>query len=267
MGRPAFKADLKNSSLWQYRQGVIRHFDRAAHTYDAAAALQARVAANFAAYLKNAMPSPPRVLEFGCGTGQLTRLLKTQWPDAEISASDIAFNMVKSCTVHGAAHHFVMDAEAPCIAGNSFDIVCGSLAAQWFVDPAPALHALQKLVAKNGLLAFTTLAPGTLKEWHESLERAGVPWARHDYPESSLLLSARLPFMRSEMESCRTYTQNYAGGLSLLSSLRGIGADMRPYGLQPLSPGQLRRAITEFDRNGPHKATYRVIMLLWRRID
>lgn len=267
MGRPAYQTDLNSSDLWQYRQGIIRHFDRAAHTYDAAATLQARVAANLAAHLHNAMPSPPRVLEFGCGTGQLTRLLKTQWPQAEISASDIAFNMVKSCEAHGAMHHFIMDAEMPCVPENSFDIVCGSLAAQWFVDPVPALHGLQQRVAKNGLLGFTTLAPGTLEEWHESLARAGIPSSRHDYPDTSLLLSARLPFMRSEKESCRTTVQNYEGGLSLLSSLRGLGADMRPLGQPPLTPGQLRRAIAEFDRSGANKASFRTVTLLWRRID
>lgn len=268
MGRPAYQENNIERAE-DIRRGIIRHFERAAGTYDAAASLQARVAARLAGHLREAMPAPASVLEFGCGTGQLTRLLKQQWPQARVVASDIAQGMVKSCARHSPAHALVMDAEAPAFAEQSFDVVCGSLAAQWFLDGPSALRGLQRLLKPGGVLGLTTLGPGTLKEWHAACASAGVQVARYDYPSLAELAAARSGFVRAEQESVEAYTEQYPGGLALLSSLRSLGADMRPHGSRPFTPGELRRAIAQFDRalnhSGKNQASFQVITLLLRR--
>src|SRR3546814_19035159 len=66
----------------------------------------------------------------------------------------------------GRFRYVAMDGERPCFAPDvRFDLVCSSLAFQWFHDLEGAVASLCALLAPGGHLAFTPLAEGSFDEW------------------------------------------------------------------------------------------------------
>jgi malonyl-CoA O-methyltransferase len=127
------------------REAVAAAFGAAAGTYDADADLQRLVAGRLAARIA-ALPLPPapRILEIGCGTGFLSRHLLAGRPGARGLITDLSEAMVRRCrdTLAGASDFLVMDGERPCLTPpGGFDLICSSLALQWFADPVAALAA------------------------------------------------------------------------------------------------------------------------------
>src|SRR3546814_16589572 len=59
-----------------------------------------------------------------------------------------------------------MDGEQPCFAEHvRFDLICSSLAFQWFDDLHASVARLARWLAPGGYLAFTTMADGSFAEW------------------------------------------------------------------------------------------------------
>src|SRR3546814_9147356 len=79
------------------------------------------------------LPLVPRILEIGCGTGLLTRDIRTQWLEAELTVTDLAPEMVERAARDPrlAGTFFTMDGEWPCFEGQWFDLIISSLAFQW----------------------------------------------------------------------------------------------------------------------------------------
>src|SRR5690606_17022422 len=69
-------------------------FGRAAARYDAQAGVQAQMADALLS-LWGERAAPARILEFGCGTGLLTRRLRARFPDAVHVATDAASGMLE----------------------------------------------------------------------------------------------------------------------------------------------------------------------------
>jgi malonyl-CoA O-methyltransferase len=250
------------------RVGRLRRaFDKAAARYDAAAPVQRAAAARLAERIA-ALPLPPRprILEIGCGTGFLTADLRDRLGDAEILAADLSPAMLATCRARlGAAEGVgfqVMDGEHPDLEpGRPFDLICSSLAFQWFEDLGPALDRLAGLLAPGGWLAFSTLAAGTLGEWRQAHADLGLACAGHDYPSLAELGEMLGPRGRIEAE---TIVQAHADARAFLGDLKAIGAASPSPGRRPLAPGDLKRVMARFDEAGA-SARYEVAYGLLRR--
>lgn len=239
---------------------VADRFGRAVD-YDRHADIQRTVADGLAATTALLpLPPAPRVLEIGCGTGALTERLLPRLPGAEWIATDIAPAMIARAEQRLAGHpglsFAVMDGERPDRAGP-FDLICSSLALQWFADLGGAIERLAALLAPGGVLAFTTLAQGSFAEWraaHGQAE-AGV----HDYPDA-----AQLAAMGLEV-AIRDHRVAHPSARDFLHALKGIGAGSPRAGHRPLPPMTLRRVMTAFEADGA-VARYVVASCVRRRI-
>ena len=142
-------------------------FDRAAHRYDKSAALQQQVAAKLIELQSKG--TVDRLLDIGCGTGQVTAAMADKYPSAEVVALDFSEKMLLETQKrlmaldHSAT---LVCADAECLPFNvaSFDLVTSSLMLQWSNDLTSNLRQIHHCLAERGQLAFSTFTEGTLKE-------------------------------------------------------------------------------------------------------
>lgn len=243
------------------KQAVAGRFAAAAGRYDASARVQARIATALAERLTALrLRDGARVLEIGCGTGLLTAASLARLPRlGSWLASDIAPAMAAACRQR-LSHDprvsvAVMDGEAPSVAGP-FDLICSSLALQWFPDAAGALSAWRRLLAPGGVLLVATLGVDTFAQWRSALAAAGAPGAGPAYPDGATLSRWLGPDGRVERQD---FIEHHADARHFLYSLRGIGADYAP---GRLAPSTLRRAMRLLDATRPVAITYDVRWLL-----
>ncbi|OYQ36165.1 hypothetical protein CHU95_05065 [Niveispirillum lacus] len=240
---------------------VAGRFAAAAGGYDASARVQARIAATLADRLGTLpLADGARVLEIGCGTGLLTAAALSRLPRiGSWLASDIAPTMVASCRQRLSPDPrltvAVMDGEAPAVTGP-YDLICSSLALQWFPDAAGALARWRRMLAPGGMLLVATLGVDTFAQWRAALAAAGAPGAGPAYPDGATLSRWLGPGGRVERQD---FVEHHADARHFLHALRGIGADYAP---TRLPSATLRRAMRLLDAARPVDITYDVRWLL-----
>jgi SAM-dependent methyltransferase len=117
-----------------------------------------------------------RILDFASGGGRVLRYLRAAFPDAEITACDVAENQVEFCSrVFGAIGVISSSSPSEIELGGPFDVIwCGSLLTH--VDHELWLELLtvwESVLAPGGVLVFTVYGP----EMAEMLKR-GHHWTK-----------------------------------------------------------------------------------------
>jgi malonyl-CoA O-methyltransferase len=181
--------------------------------------------------------SPARILELGCGTGGLTRLIAERFPAATISAVELAAAMAARVRSEGlAARVDVADAEEHVRRdGGPYGLVISNAALQWFADPAGTVRRCLDLLEPGGVLALSTFADRTFVELRESFERAyaeeGLPGRAHVLPLPAV--AAWREWLPEATLTEREVVCSFASVRGFLRSVREAGAalsvaDRRP---------------------------------------
>lgn len=223
---------------------IRRSFDRAAATYDAHARVQERLATELVA---RADGEPERILELGCGTGTLTALLRSRFPEARIVAVDFAEEMAARTRARVPdAEVIVADVEQLDLE-EPFDLTISAATIQWLADPAATLARL----APAGRLLLATFGPRTF--WQ--LRATGIEPTLH--LRSAAEWEALLPL---EVES-EELDVVYPGARAFLRTLKRTGTANAGRG----DPGALARALRLYDERfavpGGVVATYELLFL------
>lgn len=227
-----------------------------ARDYDRHAGVQRKVARALAQRIGGLdLPAAPRVLEIGCGTGFLTEYLQDLPLGGEWLVTDLAPAMVERCRLRvgdAPGRHFgVLDGEhGPRPAQAPFDLICSSLALQWFENLPAAVARLTQWLAPGGHLIFTTLAAETFAEWRAAHAAEGLEAGTPRFPPADSLQVD--PAMVVRM------VERHASGAEFLHAIKAIGAGTAAPGHRPLGPGQLRRVMTRFENYGG-TVTYEVV--------
>jgi ubiquinone/menaquinone biosynthesis C-methylase UbiE len=79
------------------RQQARRAFERAADSYDAAAALQQEIGSRLLERMDMVLLQPERILDLGAGTGFFSAELQQRYPDAGCSGAWISSRCSPSC--------------------------------------------------------------------------------------------------------------------------------------------------------------------------
>jgi malonyl-CoA O-methyltransferase len=150
------------------RPGVRAAFDRASARYEAAAVLQASVADELLNRLELFKFTPGVVVDLGAGTGRMTSELKRRYRRALVVALDLAPGMLREARKHQQLfrrfERVCGDAVRLPFADASVDVVVSSLMLQWCDPPDPAFAEIRRVLKPDGLVAFSTLGPDTLRE-------------------------------------------------------------------------------------------------------
>jgi malonyl-CoA O-methyltransferase len=216
------------------RRTARRRFERAASTYTAASRLEAEVGARMLERLDYVKLAPRRILDAGSGPPQ--RVLKKRYPKADIVALDFSLEMLRSARTWRDRFRrnlsVCADLERLPLAPGSVDLVWSNMALHWLADPPAALKEIERVLAPQGLLMFSTLGPDTLKELRAAAGAGRVHafYDMHDVGDMLVAAGFSAPVMDMEM-----LTIAYPGPDGLLADLRASGqtsarAD-RPRGL------------------------------------
>jgi malonyl-CoA O-methyltransferase len=211
-----------------------RSFDRAAETYDAAAALPREITARMIERLLLVRLSVKRILDAGCGTGGAGLSLQQKFAGAMIVELDFSRNMLARHPARPirrwlgigrrpTRHRVCADFQNLPVAAASIDLVWSNLALHWAQDLPKALAEAYRSLRPGGLLMFSVFGPDTLMELRAASSggefRVNQHFDMHDIGDMLVHCGYADPVM--DMEKL-TLTYNDLGGL--LRDLRAQGS-------------------------------------------
>lgn len=252
-----------------FSRSVSRRFSTAAADYHAKARVQPLVAARLMETL-SALPAPSHLLELGCGSGRLTRLMRQRWPSAEIDAIDVAPGMIDLCREAFAddprASFTVADA-THFAAPRTYPLIVSSCALHWLEQPERAFRNVRSALAPGGLLAFSLMLDGTLCELREARLHAAPavpPLGRLPTLAATADVLRRAGFrVESQFEEQVVSEAPSASQLLVTLHEHGVTGGRVSHGVRPLTRRELAALSHYYDARfrtpeGAVRATYRV---------
>jgi tRNA (cmo5U34)-methyltransferase len=130
---------------------------------------------------------PERILDLGCGTGNLTAAALQHFPDVEIHALDISADILNECRTRFAAntniHYHQQDLCYLDFPGESFDLIISSIAIHHIkdADKVKLYQKLHRIIKPGGIFVFADQARGInyqiyqkhIARWHQEALKLG----------------------------------------------------------------------------------------------
>ncbi len=228
---------------------VARAFDKAAHSYDAAAEIQAQVAQTLVATAS--FSAPKNILDIGCGTGFVLTQAAARWPDAELTGLDIAPVMLREA-MRKIPRLTTLRADAgSCELDQRFDLIFSSMMLHWFPHPAEMLRRWRRWLKPQGVLCLAVPVAGSLGAWRDLCEAAGLRHGLWPFPPADFANGL------TRNRTLKRHGMTYGSVLEFLRALKRSGGDTPREGHLTLSPAALRNLLVQSPR--PFRICYDVL--------
>ncbi len=149
-----------------------KRFLRALFNYEKEAIIQRKMAQDLLKAL-SFKDFYSRVLEIGAGTGLFTRKFVRSYRFDLYLASDL----LPACSLFFKelpVYFLALDGESPPFKAESFSLIVSNATFQWFLKPQESFLAFERLLIPEGILAFTSFGPETMKELGPKEKPAGL---------------------------------------------------------------------------------------------
>lgn len=147
---------------------ISKAFHKQAAMYEQAAIVQQEIGNRLFDRLQYLRINPLRILDLGCGSGQFSKKLSVLFPKAKVVGLDIAHGMLlQAKQKHSWRRKWPLvrgDMHALPFANGQFDLVFANQVIHWGHSLLQVFRELNRVLATNGCLMFTTLGPDTFKE-------------------------------------------------------------------------------------------------------
>jgi len=208
---------------------IRRAFDKAASSYDQAAALHHEVSSRLLERLNLVRGEPKTIVDLGAGSGRGSGGLKSHYRKAQVIALDLSFEMLQAANRHRKLFRkfdrVCGDAESLPLRDRSVDWCISNLMLAWCDPPDSVFAEVQRILKPQGLFSFTTFGPDTLIELRRAWEsvEAGPHVHRfldmHDLGDALLRSGFAEPVMDTER-----ITVTYSDSRQLMRELKNTGA-------------------------------------------
>lgn len=204
------------------KTAIINNFNKAAITYEQHAHVQKQAAYQLLSNIENIHPK--LILELGCGTGFLTKLIKEKFSSSNYIISDIADNMLKLCKSNNYSSKSlfcIADGESLPIS-NQLDLIISNLTFQWFQNLQSSLAFLSK---HTEVLAFSTLTKNTFREWKQKHQELNIQYHILDMISLEELNNLCKKYCKSEYHiQTQTINLHFNNASDFIKNLRYTGA-------------------------------------------
>lgn len=253
-----------------------RRFDRAAGTYHGFSGVQEAMGQTLVdLYDDLASPSresspPGSILEMGCGTGHFTGLLRTRFPEADLTATDASPRMLAEArkALGGAGRLLPFDAEGngadvpgPVRADAPYDLAASNALVQWFPDLAAHFRMVAGLLAPGGRYLVSGFLRDNFPELNGIL--AEPPFGYRDFPGHDYveIEAAAGPAFSLEGIWKESMPRTYSDPRAFLAAIQGSGSARRPRQDGPMTRSRLDFLVRTYgERHGVEggvRATWR----------
>lgn len=179
--------------------------------------------------------TPARVVDLGCGPGNLTRSLAARWPDAQVEGVDSSPEMVERATTDGETEQltFTLADLREWEPTEPVDVLTSNATLQWVPEHLGLLPRFVSWLAPGGWLAFQV--PGNFRErthtaiaelvtsprWRDRL--AGADLQKPSSHEPATYLGELVARVSSVDVWETTYLQVLRGNDAVVQWMRGTG--------------------------------------------
>ncbi len=220
---------------------VILQFARRS-PLDAAQFLYGEVAQRMLQRLSYIRTTPRDVLDAGCGAAHTLEPLRARFPEMNYIGLDASPVLLNVATERYAAKpslwqklrnkptqtaSFIKaDLASSGLPPESLDLVWSNMALHWHPQPHEVLSEWRRTLKTGGLVMFSCLGPGSMKEVREALEQAGINTVTprfvdmHDFGDLLVERGFSDPVMDQEI-----LTLTYRTPEKLLNDLRILGGN------------------------------------------
>ena len=241
------------------KRSIEQSFSRAAKTYDQSAQFQRQCAEDFAAWLAaRSSGTPARILEAGCGTGQLTIRLHNLYPTADFLATDLSSGMIRLCSERFAGtpirfriHDFDLPFEI-----SDRDLAVSSLSLQWSRNLRTAFEHFHSALRSGGELFAAIPLEESLSQIRGFFQEENTIFRGPRLPSLPEIEQALNGLFRNLSLETSRYTEEYPDLHALLRSMHRNGTSGGNTG----TPVSVLKELIRKHRE-PCPAEYKVVFL------
>ena len=217
-------------------KNIIRqNFDRASNTYSKYDDVQQQSASDLVKQMMGVCPklNPHKILDIGCGTGNLIKELYHFFPEANYHINDISTSMLEETSRR---FENIIDFEIiyGCIEQaklcHHYDLIASNMCLQWVDD---LNSVIDNLLSHTKLLVFSCLLKDSFQEWYDLLEQHGIKHASRLYPlqkEIHTLISRLNNHILYESQN--THSIAFHSAKESVKYLKNIGANAPKYSIR-----------------------------------
>lgn len=197
-------------------------FNKAVDTYDNNCNIQLQAGLNLIHHLTYLNLSPNSLIDLGCGTGIMTKLLADKYKNyQQFHAVDIADKLLKKAQEKLATYQiFFQEKDFEYFFNNQnivFDLVFSNMALQWSRNISYLLRDIYKNLAVGGVIAFSIPVAGTFKELESTIffnefELINTLLIQHNFKiisSNCVALKAEFPSIIAASRSIKAVGANY----------------------------------------------------------
>ncbi|ADN02269.1 methyltransferase domain-containing protein [Spirochaeta thermophila] len=240
-------------------QVVLQRFRKALASYDHYALVQRESARYLAQLIRTYTPPSPHVLEIGCGTGYLTRLLLSSLLPTRLIANDLIPEVHSYLPDHPSLEFLPGNAEELDYPSH-LDVVTGGGVLQWIHKVARVCKKAYHALRPGGLIAFSIFGPLTMLEV-SLLTGVSLPFRSLSWYVHTLRRTGFLPLWAEE----KVYRLQFSNAREALYHIKHTGT----HGLGHTWKGSIRDLLARYEdmwRSGTHvPLTYQVFWVIGRK--